>query len=270
MLLLSPFLFILVAEGLTRITERAVHNGLLKGVGPTPASKVSIIQYADNTLFFCGAKRRQISNLLFIWNLFEWASGMKVNRQKTELFYLGRHARRGGTLADILGCKLGSLPTVYLGLPLSDKQLRKDDWGQVIGKFEKRIEGWQAKLLSQGGRLVLVNSVLSNLPLYYLSMFRAPKWVVRRLEALRRAFFWKGATAVGGGQCLVNWKTVCRSTEEGGLGVLNLENMNVALLAKWWWRFLSEKSLLWGAFLKGVYYGRRKPLREGISFRPLS
>ncbi len=148
--------------------------------------------------------------------LFEWASGMQINRKKTELFYLERHGRRGRNLADILGCKLGNLPMSYLGLPLSDKLLRKEDWWHVIGKFSKCIEGWQAKLLSQGGRLVLVNSVRSNLPLYYLSVFKAPKWVINRFEALRRAFFWKGTSAVGGGQCLVNWKTVCRSTREGG------------------------------------------------------
>ncbi len=78
-------------------------------------------------------------------------------------------------------------------------RLHKKDWWHTIGKIEKRIEGWKAKLLSQGGRLVLVNSVLSNLALYYLSIFKAPKWAIRRIEVLRRAFFWKGGSAVAGG-----------------------------------------------------------------------
>ncbi len=225
---------------------RAERNGLLKGLGPTAESKNSIIQFADDTFFFCEAKSRHVNNLIFIWTLFEWASGMKINRNKTELIYMGRHESRGRRLADTLGCKLGALPMQYLGLPLTDKQLRREDWRLVIGKLEKRIEGWQAKLLSQGGRLVLVNSVLANLPLYHLSLFKAPKWVVKRCESLRRAFFWKGAPSILGGHCLVSWKAVCRSTGEGELGVLDLESMNSALLAKWWWRFLSDRSLLWG------------------------
>lgn len=52
--------------------------------------------------------------------------------------------------------------------------------------------------------------------------------------------------------------------------VKDLEAMNVALLAKWWWGFLSNKAMIWRTFIEGVYYARRKPLREGISFRPYS
>ncbi len=247
---------------------KAVRNGLLKGVGPTKESKVAIIQYADDTIFFCEVKSRQIKNLLFIWQIFEWASGLKINSSKTELFYLGGHDTRGERLAAILGCRLGALPIRYLGLPLTNRQLRKEDWWFIIGRIEKMIGGWQAKLLSQGGRLVLVNSVLSNLPLYYLSMFLAPKRVIRRCEALRRAFFWKGGTTVSGGHCLVRWKTICRSKKKGGLGVLDLEDMNVALITKWWWQFLSVKRQLWRPIIEDLYYKRRKPLREGSSFRP--
>ncbi len=72
-------------------------------------------------------------------------------------------------------CKTGSLPIKYLGLPLSRGRIRREDWRGIINKIESRIEGWQAKLLSQGGRLALVNSVLSNLPLYFFSVFKAPK-----------------------------------------------------------------------------------------------
>ncbi len=57
---------------------------------------------------------------------------------------------------------------------------------------------------------------------------------------------------------------------EGGLGVLDLENMNATLLAKWRWRFLSDKCHLWSSLIEGIYYSRRKPLREGASFRPFS
>ncbi len=99
-----------------------------------------------------------------------------------------------------------------------------------------------------------MNSVLSNLPLYFLSVFKAPKWVISRLEALRRAFFWKGGASIASGFCLVRWKTVCRNRKEGGLGVKDLESMNLALLAKWWWRYLSNKGLFWVQLINSLYY----------------
>ncbi len=63
---LSPYLFLLVAEGPARMMSKVVLNELLKGVGPTMESKVAILQFANDTLFFCEAKSRQIRNLLFV------------------------------------------------------------------------------------------------------------------------------------------------------------------------------------------------------------
>ncbi len=142
--------------------------------------------------FFCEARKTQLRNLRFIWQLFEWASGLKVNKEKTELFYTGRSAHKGSLLANILVCKVETFPTKYLGLPLSGKSFGKEDWRGVIDRIHIRIEGWQAKLLSRGGRLTLVNAVLTNIPLYAFSIFKAPMWVTKRIEALRRDFFWTG------------------------------------------------------------------------------
>ncbi len=186
------------------MTNRAVQNNLICGVGPTEAAKTSLIQYADDTIFFCEAKAKQVRNLRFMWQVFEWASGLKINRNKSKLFYLGNRDNKGVRLAAIIDCNLGSLLIKYLGIPLMKGNIRKEDWWSIINKIEKRIGGWQAKLLSQGGRLILVNSVLSNLPLYFFTVFRAPVWVIRRIDTLRRAFYWNGKKSISRGNCLVS------------------------------------------------------------------
>ncbi len=145
---------------------------------------------------------------------------------------MGSKEGKAARLADILECKVGVFPTRYLGLPLSDRSLRKEDWRDVIARVRSRIDGWQAKLLSRGGRLTLFNVVLTSLPLYFFTMFKAPKWVVKRIEALRRDFFWAGGLKEAGRGCLVAWKNVCRRKEEGGMGILDLATMNDALLTK--------------------------------------
>ncbi len=68
----------------------------------------------------------------------------------------------------------------------------------------------------------------------------------------------------------MNWKVVCRDKNDGGLGVKDLRNLNLALLAKWWWRFFAPVPNLWSPFIRSLYYSRRRPLKEGVSFKPFS
>jgi hypothetical protein len=76
--------------------------------------------------------------------------------------------------------------------------------------------------LSFGGRLVLLKSVLSSLPVYALSFFRAPSGIISSIESLLTNFL-RGR----GGEDRrkipwISWRDVCLSEESGGLGVRQL------------------------------------------------
>lgn len=195
---------------------------------------------------------------------------MRINREKSEIYYTGRTEGKSCVLAHLLGCKVGGLPTRYLGLPLSTRPPCKEDWRGIIRKIQNKIDGWQEKLLSRWGRLILVNVVLSNLPLYYLSVFMPPKWVIKRIETLRRDFFWTGGQNPPGIRCLASWQSVCRSKNEGGLGILDISTMNRAFLVKWWWKFQNAPQLQWNKLIHDLFYCRRISLKEGGFFRPPS
>lgn len=116
---------------------------------------------------------------------------------------MGQTQGKALRLASLIACKVGSFPTKYLDLPLSVKTPSKNDWKGLIQKLQSKIDGWQTKLLSRGGRLILVNAVLTNLPLYYLFVFKAPRWVTKRIESLRRDFFWNSGNNTAGRGCLI-------------------------------------------------------------------
>ena len=94
---------------------------------------------------------------------FEAISGLKVNLSKTEAFPVGEGIPMA-TLALILGCKIGSLPTTYLGLPLEASYKSTRVWDTVEERFKKRLSLWKRQYLSKGGRLTLLKSTLSSLP----------------------------------------------------------------------------------------------------------
>jgi hypothetical protein len=60
-----------------------------------------------------------------------------------------------------------------------------------------------------------------------------PHYVYKAINKIRRAFLWKGKDAVEGGKCLVNWDTLCHPKSQGGMGLMNLENMSNVFKVRW-------------------------------------
>lgn len=136
---LSPFLFIIVFEVLSKMLRR-VEEGLIPGflVG-NGECRVSHLQFADDTMIFCDANVRQLDFLRCILNCFEAVFGLNVNLAKSELFQVGEILNLE-SLAWILGCKIGSLPTSYLGLPLGAQFKSKAMWDPVIKRISLRLD----------------------------------------------------------------------------------------------------------------------------------
>ncbi|KAE8679344.1 crossover junction endonuclease MUS81-like isoform X2 [Hibiscus syriacus] len=107
---------------------------------------------------------------------------------------------------------------------------------------------WKASSLSLAGRLVLIKSVLSSLPIFYLSLFKIPSSICQKLNSMMAAFVW------GGGNekkklHWVGWNKICIPISGGGSGVADLNLTNRALLGKWVWKFANEKHSIWKRFV---------------------
>jgi hypothetical protein len=73
-----------------------------------------------------------------VFLLFEVASGLKVNLARLLLILVG-NVEQVGTLPNILGCGVASLPVNYLGLPLGASYKAKHIWDGVIEKLQYRL-----------------------------------------------------------------------------------------------------------------------------------
>jgi len=74
---LAPFLFLIVAEGLVGVSRMAEEKNLIDSleVGRDKV-KVNMLQYADDTLFFCEANTKSIFNIKAILQCFELPLGL--------------------------------------------------------------------------------------------------------------------------------------------------------------------------------------------------
>ncbi|KAM0041803.1 putative reverse transcriptase zinc-binding domain-containing protein [Helianthus debilis subsp. tardiflorus] len=128
-------------------------------------------------------------------------------------------------------------------------------WNTVIETIQNRLSSWKAKTLSMGGRLTLIKSVLSSLPIYYLSIYKAPVMVLDHMERLMRNFLWAGSDEVKKVHW-VAWEVITTPKKDGGLGISRMLDVNLALLAKWAWRFTVENDSIWRGFIEAIHGGR--------------
>lgn len=149
-----------------------------------------------------------------------------------------------------------------LGVSIHWKKLHVECWDTLIDKIEKRLQRWKSKLLSIEGRVTLLNSVISAISLYWIAIYKIPTKVWLHIDMLRRRFLWYGGSSIRKMISLVDWQVVCARKDQGGLGLLNLNTINIALLVKWWYRFSDPavtgkwKSILLSEYGRHGYHPR--------------
>lgn len=251
---LAPFLFLVVAEGLNGLLREAVLKEKFKPckVGRGLGVEVGLLQFADDALFLGEASLSNMVTLKCILRCFELVSGMKINFHKSKIAGIAVTDPITNQFAALLNCKVMSIPFIYLGLPVGANPRRLATWDPMLNKIRSRLSSWKAKKLSFGGRVCLVKSVLTALPLYFISFFRMPKGIVKKCQQLMARFLWGGSDDVRK-IAWVGWDQCCKPKSEGGLGLRDLESFNLALLGKWRWRILHEKESLWCQVLMAKY-----------------
>jgi hypothetical protein len=121
----------------------------------------------------------------------------------------------------------------------------------IEDRFERKLSSWIGKLLSYGDHLILINSILTILPMFMLSFFEIPKGVRKRLDFFRSRFFWQ-SDGHKKKYRLTRWNILCRPRDKGRLGIEVLELKNKCLLSKWLFKLLNEDSV-WQELLKNKY-----------------
>ncbi|XP_031096926.1 uncharacterized protein LOC116001177 [Ipomoea triloba] len=201
---ISPYLFIIIAEGLSAMIKIAEDNGLLHGIQVARgAPKISHLLFVDDSFLFCKVAIPEIHSVNGVGNF-----------------------------------------SSYLGLPSLIGRNKKDILGFLKTRVLSKIRSWNHKFLSRAGKEVLIKSVIQALPTYAMSVFLIPKDIVRDIVCAINAFWWGTEYGNYKGICWKSWSRLCTPKDWGGIGFHQFDLFSKALLCKQVWRLIQNPSSL--------------------------
>jgi hypothetical protein len=157
-------LFLLAIEPLHKLISKAQEMNLLNRLS-RGCDSFRMSLYANDDALFISTTERDFRVATAILEIFA-ASGLNTNFAKTEIYSIN--------CDDILpflhnsGMVISSFPCKYLGLPLHVRKPTKAMMQPVVQKLADMLPRWK-KFFSHPGRKLLVKTVLSVVPTYFLT-----------------------------------------------------------------------------------------------------
>jgi hypothetical protein len=266
---LSPYFFIMCAEGLSSLLYKAERE---KRITRFPivrgGLRLNHLFFADDSLLFCKANIPEWVQIQDILAIYEQASGQKLNREKTSIFF-SRNTKVATKqhILSVAGVNSTSQFEKYLGLPALIGRSKVEAFSGLQGKIWGRINGWKEKFLSQAGKEVLLKAVIQSIPTYTMSVFQLPKSVCKDINSMMSNFWW-GQKDKEARLSWISWERLGKSKEEGGMGYRDLESFNLALLAKQGWWMLKNPDSLVSKVLQQKYFPNDSFLSSQLGRNP--
>ncbi|XP_058754263.1 uncharacterized protein LOC131627147 [Vicia villosa] len=228
---MSPLLFVLSMEYLSRIIAKIGERERLRFPENCEAIKLNHLSFADDVLLFCHEDYLSTYSMLHGRDLFSRTSGLYPNKGENEIYNCGTKDYDILKIFKASGFKRNNLPFIYIGMPINSKRISTKDCQILVDNITGRIRIWSSRTLSFTGILVLINAVLLTIHSYGVKSSLSKKKVIQEINAICRTYSWTCKTSA----CTpgnIAWDKICKPKHARGLSFKNNLSWNTAAIGK--------------------------------------
>lgn len=201
---------------------------------------------------------------------FQKATGLQINKEKSIFYHNEISQEMVHWLSALFGVKSHSIKQgiKYLGFQLKANSHSKNDWQWIIDGYHKKISLWEFRCLSLAGRVILAQSVLNQITIYWAHLFFLPASVIKKMDKITANFIW-GGQAERRKFHLSKLSGIFSPKSMGGWGLLNLHSFGKALLVNRFGDVFLEKGPGARLLKRNIGGGRFFFMVQGGKDRPL-
>lgn len=225
--------------------------------------------FADDSYLYCKADESEATKVLELLEVYEQASGPKVNRGKSSVFFSSNVTESNRQLVcSILQMEEANDSSTYLGLPNFLGRSKSAILGYLKEKATTRIKSWGGKYISRSGKEVLIKTVAQALPTYAMNVFLLPLEITKSIEKTLAQYWWKTSQEKQSNLIWMNWERMSRHKCSGGMGFRDFRDFNLEMLGKQGWRFISNPNNLVTKLYKARYFANSDFLNSELGHNP--
>ena len=179
---LSPYLFLLCAEGLSSALAQQEEVRGIEGVRVCRnAPSVSHLLFADDSLVLMKADMINATSLRSVLDAYCANSGQLISEAKCSIFFSPNvDVEIKAQMCTELNIHTEAISEKYLGLPSMVGLDKSDSFVYLLERTIERLKGWKEKLLSIGAKEILLNAVIQSIPVFAMAVFKIPKNYAKR------------------------------------------------------------------------------------------
>ena len=234
---IAPYLFLLVAEILSRIIEK---SSSIKGITIGKHS-YKLTQFADDTTIFLDGRTESLQATFNVLETFGSISGLKMNTEKTKLIWIGskKHCKEKLNVSSKLHWGDSDFNLLGIDFSIELTQMPELNYKKVILRVKQTLNSWRHRYLTPIGKITVIKTlILSKFTHLFISV-STPPHLINTINKLLFSYIWDGKPDK------INRQQICKNISDGGLAMIHVCNFERSLKIRWVKHIISGRNCAW-------------------------